>query len=95
MPHTFNPSPRESHTSNALEGIENAGKERLRLLSLQSPSLGRGETSLVAWLLCLSGFQVELWVFIVHVTNHPPSVQRAHTGYTLELVQVPLGWGEY
>lgn len=34
--------------------------EDLRLLSLQSPRLGRGKTSLAARLLCFSSLQVEL-----------------------------------
>ena len=35
------------------------GRERLSLLSLWSPSLGRDKTSLVSWLLCFLGFWVE------------------------------------
>ena len=75
MAHTLNPSPRESHTfKHSTRGNINwEERERLSLLSLQSPSLGRGKTSLVVWLLCFLGFWVEpqflfcLRVFLIDV----------------------------
>ena len=58
--HTFNPSTRESHAFNpSTKGEQKAGGDRGSGLSLQSPSLGRGKTALVAWLLCFSDLQLE------------------------------------
>ena len=74
MAHTFNPSPRESHTfkPSTRGKINWEEREKLSLLSLQSPSHGRGKTSLVFWLLCFLGFLVEpqflfcLGVFLIY-----------------------------
>lgn len=56
----FNPSSKESHAFNSSSRRNIKWEKReAQLLSLQSPTLDRGKTSLMAQLLCFSDFQVQ------------------------------------